>query len=274
VRHLGLAVLLALFSIAAYAEEWTHSYPVTGKPELVVDANDADVEISVGSSQQVEARVIVHGWKINENLQISGTQSGNRVELKLHKTQQTCFGWCNQSIRVEVHVPRESDLAVHTGDGNIRVDNVSGNLQLETKDGDVRIRDVEGSLHAETHDGNVNVTGRFDLLSLHTGDGDIDAELAASSGLQSATSQSGGRQSGASQTGWMVRTGDGNVRLRLPDNFAADLDVHSGDGNVRVDFPITTAASTGENSLRGKINGGGVSLEVRTGDGDIRVEKM
>lgn len=263
-RHFALVLLLALFTAAAYAEEWTHSYPVTGKPELVVDANDADVEISVGSSQQVDTRVIVRGLKINEDLQISGNQSGNRVELKLHKTQQTCFGWCNQSIRIEVHVPRESDLTVHTGDGNIRVDSVSGNLQLETSDGDVRIRDVEGSLHAETHDGNVNVAGRFDLLSLHTGDGDIDAELAASSGLQS----------GASQTGWIVRTGDGNVRLRLPDNFGADLDVHSGDGNVRVDFPITTAASTRENSLRGKINGGGVSLEVRTGDGDIRVEKM
>jgi hypothetical protein len=259
-----LVLLLALFTAAAYAEEWTHNYPVSGKPELVIDANDADVEISVGSSQQVDTRVIVRGLKINEDLQISGNQSGNRVELKLHKTQQTCFGWCNQSIRIEVHVPRESDVTVHTGDGNIRVDSVSGNLQLETSDGDVRIRDVEGSLHAETHDGNVNVAGRFDLLSLHTGDGDIDAELAASSGLQS----------GASQTGWIVRTGDGNVRLRLPDNFGADLDVHSGDGNVRVDFPITTAASTRENSLRGKINGGGVSLEVRTGDGDIRVEKM
>jgi len=69
-----------------------HSYPVTGKPELVVDANDADVEISVGSSQQVERRVIVRGWKINENLQISGNQSGNRVELKLHKTQANLFG--------------------------------------------------------------------------------------------------------------------------------------------------------------------------------------
>jgi hypothetical protein len=264
VRHFSLVVLLALFTSAAYAEEWTHSYPVTGKPELVIDANDADVEISVGSSQQVDARVIVHGLKINENLQISGNQSGNRVELKLHKTQQTCFGWCNQSIRIEVHVPRESDVNVHTGDGNIRVDSVTGNLQFETGDGDVRIRDVEGSLHAETHDGNVNVAGRFDLLSLHTGDGDIDAELSAASGLQS----------GASQTGWIVRTGDGNVRLRLPDNFGADLDVHSGDGNVRVDFPITTAASTRENSIRGKINGGGVSLEVRTGDGDIRVEKM
>jgi hypothetical protein len=274
VRYFALVVLLALFTTAAYAEEWTHSYPVSGKPELVVDANDADVEISVGSSQQVDARVIVHGWKINENLQITGNQSGNRVELKLHKTQQTCFGWCNQSIRVEVHVPRESDVTVHTGDGNIRADSLSGNLQLETGDGDVRIRDVEGSLHAETHDGNVNVTGRFDLLSLHTGDGDIDAELAAASGLRSGTSQSGDRQSGASQSGWIVRTGDGNVRLRLPESFGADLDVHSGDGNVRVDFPITTAASARENSVRGKINGGGVSLEVRTGDGDIRIEKM
>ena len=71
----------------------------------MVDANDADVEISVGSSQQVDARVIVHGLKINENLQISGNQSGNRVELKLQKIRQTCIGWCKHGIRVEVRVP-------------------------------------------------------------------------------------------------------------------------------------------------------------------------
>jgi hypothetical protein len=118
---------------------------------------------------------------------------------------------------------------------------------------------VEGSLHIETHDGNVNVTGRLDLLDAHTGDGDIEADVEASSGPQ---------------PGWMLRTGDGNVRLRLPSSFAADLDAQSGDGNVHVDFPVASSISSHENSVRGKINGGGISLQVRSGDGDIRIAKM
>jgi DUF4097 and DUF4098 domain-containing protein YvlB len=259
VRHLFFITLFALFSLSARADEWSHNYPVTGKPEVMVDTNDGEVEVSVASSQQVAVRVITHGWKINDDVQVTGNQSGNRVEIKLHKTSHVCFGFCFVSIKVEVRVPRESDLNIHTGDGNVRIDSVRGNLQLETNDGDVRVHDVEGSLHAETHDGNVDVNGRFDLLSLHTGDGNIDAEVSASS---------------APQPAWMLRTGDGNVRMRLPDKLGADLDAHTGDGQVRVDFPVTTSTAGQENAVRGKINGGGISIELRTGDGDIHVEKM
>ncbi len=221
-RRLVFLTMIALFSAVASAEEWSHSYPVSGKPEVIVDANDGDLEILTSSSQQVSVRVIAHGWKINHELRVTGNQSGNHVEIRLQHPPKACFGFCFQSIRVELHVPRESDLNLHTGDGNVRVNDVRGSLRFETGDGDVRVRDVEGSLRADTHDGNVDVTGRFDLLNLHTGDGNVDAEVSASP---------------TPQPGWMLRTGDGNIRLRLPDSFAADLDAHTGDGNVKVDFP-------------------------------------
>jgi hypothetical protein len=261
VRHLliSAAALLAFCSTQALAEEWEHSYAVNGKPEVVVNANDGDVEIVVGSSQQVEARVITHGWKINQELQVTGTQSGNRVELKLHHPHKGCFGFCFQSIRVELRVPRESDLNIHTGDGKLRADSIRGNLQLETNDGDIQIHDAEGSLHAETHDGNVIADGQFDFMSVHTGDGNVESEVKPSS---------------TPQPGWSFRTGDGNLRLRLPGEFGADLDAHTGDGHVNIDFPLTTAGSTHENSIRGKINGGGIPIELSTGDGNIAVEKI
>ena len=258
-RNLALVALLALLSISARADAWSHSYPVSGKPEVVVDANDGDVEVTVGSSQRVDVRGITRGWKIKDDVQVTGNQSGNHVVIKLHKISHVCFGVCIQSIRVEVHVPRESDLNIRTDDGNVRVDSVRGNLQFETGDGDVRLRDVEGSLHADTHDGNVDVKGRFDVLNLHTGDGNIDAEVNAAS---------------APRPGWLLRSGDGNIRLRLPDNFGADLDAHSGDGEVHFGFPISASGVGNENSMRGKINGGGISIELRTGDGDIKVEKI
>jgi len=257
--RLVFLVVFTLLSALASAEEWSHNYPVSGKPEVVVDANDGDVEILTSSSQQVSVRVIAHGWKINDELHITGNQSGNRVEIRLQHPGKVCFGLCFQSIRVELRVPRESDLNVRTGDGNVRVNDVRGTLQLQTGDGDVRVRDVEGSLRAETNDGNVDVAGRFDVLNLRTGDGNVDAEIAASS---------------TQQPGWMLRSGDGNIRLRLPDYFAADLDAHTGDGKVKVDFPIMTSSSNKENAVRGRINGGGISIEVQSGDGDIRVEKM
>lgn len=155
-------------------------------------------------------------------------------------------------------MPRESDLNVHSGDGNIRIDDVRGNFQLETSDGDVRLKDVEGLLHANTHDGNIDVEGRFEMLNLHTGDGNIEARVSASQ---------------TPQPGWMLRSGDGNIRLILPDDFAADLKVHTGDGSIKVDFPMATSGATQESNVRGKINGGGISIEIEAGDGDVHVQK-
>lgn len=259
-RKFAFSLLAALlFSAIARAEEWEHTYPVTGVPQVIVDTNDGDVEVLVGSSQQVEARVIAHGWKINDDLRIEATGTQNRVELRLHQKSKFCFGACFQSIRVELRVPREADLNVHSGDGNIRVEGVRGSHRVESNDGDIRLRDLEGSLHASTHDGNLNVTGRYDLLELRTGDGDIDAEVSESS---------------APKPGWILHSGDGNVRLRLPDDFHADLSAQTGDGNIRLSFPIEAAQRNSEHTFRGKINGGGIPLELHTGDGDIRLEKM
>ena len=257
-RYVTLAALLIFSSAAVRADEWQHSYPVTGKPQIVVDANDGDVEVAMASSQEVAVRVISHGWKVNDDLKITGSQSGNRVEIKLHRSDKVCFGFCLQSIKVEIQVPRESDLDLHSGDGNLRVDDVRGNFQLQTNDGDIRIRGAEGLLRANTHDGNLDVEGRFEMLNLRTGDGNIDAHVSAAQ---------------TPQPGWALRTGDGNIRLALPDNFAADIDARTGDGSVKVDFPITSSGTNRESDVRGKINGGGISIELQTSDGDVRVEK-
>jgi len=261
VRRFALVVLLALFSISARADEWSHTYPVSGKPEVAVNTDDGDVEVTVGSSQQVDVRVITRGWTIQRDVQVTANSSGNHVEIKVRKTSHVCFGMCFQSIRVEVRVPREADLDIHTDDGNVRAESVKGNLQLETGDGNLTLRDVEGSLHAETGDGNVDVSGRFSALNLHTGDGNIEAEVSATAAAQA-------------QGGWLLRTGDGHVHLKLPSDLGADLDAHSGDGDVHVDFEAIDLDKDKDNSFRGKLNGGGISIQVRSGDGDIRVSKM
>ena len=254
----ALCILLSL-SAQARADEWEHTYPVSGTPEIVINTNDGDVEVAVGSSNQVVARVISHGWKINDDLRIQANATQNRVELRLHHEARNCFGLCFQSIRVELRVPRESNLDLRSGDGGIRVESVRGNHHIESNDGDLRLHDIEGSLRASTHDGAVRVSGRFDLLELHTGDGNIDAEVSASS---------------TPKPTWSLRSGDGAVHLRLPSDFRADLDAKTGDGEIHVTLPMNGSEQKSEHTVRAKLNGGGIPLELQTGDGDIRVEKM
>jgi hypothetical protein len=53
----------------------------------------------------------------------------------------------------------------------------------------------------------------------------------------------------------------------------ADLDLHTGDGHITLDLPITVQGQVGDKNIRGKLNAGGNSLRIHTGDGSIRLEK-
>ena len=76
------------------------------------------------------------------------------------------------------------------------------------------------------------------------------------------------------QSDWHVQTGDGSVRIRLPGDLSADLELHTGDGHISVDLPFTVNGTQDEHERRGKLNGGGPLLTVRTGDGSINVSSL
>jgi hypothetical protein len=73
--------------------------------------------------------------------------------------------------------------------------------------------------------------------------------------------------------GWRLETGDGNVSLEIPSDLSADVSLHTSDGHIDLDMPITTEGKIHENEVHGKLNGGGSSLTIRTGDGSIHLRK-
>jgi DUF4097 and DUF4098 domain-containing protein YvlB len=148
---------------------------------------------------------------------------------------------------------------IHTGDGRILAQDLEGEIHLSTSDGSIEADSVDGILEAKTGDGHIRASGRWDRIDLRTDDGSIEAEARAGSKMAS---------------GWQVHTGDGHVTLRLPEAFAAELDAHTGGGKVTVDFPVTNSGSSEGSAVRGRLNGGGATLIVRTGDGPIKVMRL
>ncbi len=72
---------------------------------------------------------------------------------------------------------------------------------------------------------------------------------------------------------WRLETGDGSVSLEVPGDLAADVDLHTSDGHIDLDMPVTTEGKIRQNEVRGKLNGGGSLLTIRTGDGSIHLRK-
>ncbi|MGA2130676.1 MAG: DUF4097 family beta strand repeat-containing protein [Bryobacteraceae bacterium] len=247
------------FSLPLSADEWTKNFHVGGAPELRVETSDANVTLRAGASPSIDVRVTTSGWRIGPgDVHVFDHQAGDRVEIEV-KVPPLHFNLGNRWVKIEVTLPSGTKTNVHTGDGNIRADGLRAASHLVTHDGNIDGEGFEGALDASSGDGNIRVRGKFSGLAVESGDGNVEIAVERGSRMTS---------------GWSVHTGDGNATLRLPEGFAADLDAHTGDGHITVDLPLTTTGGKQEDSLVGKLNGGGATLTVRTGDGSVHLERL
>jgi riboflavin synthase alpha subunit len=261
-----LSLSLPLLAVSAFAEEWSKSYTVGAKPSLRVDTNDATIEISRGAGSTIAARVTTNGYPIGSaGVRVTEHQDGDKVELNVHIPNQVGFhislhnSWNNRQVRVEVQVPAETALDVHSSDGHINVDGTTGGARIDTSDGAIEVHNFSGAVRARTSDGHITVDGVVNEVYLHSGDGQIDFTA---------------RQGSRMERAWEIHTSDGRVSVKLPDDFAAELYAHTGDGHITTDFPITVSGALDRGRMRGKLNGGGELLEISTGDGSIHVGKL
>lgn len=280
-RHTAVGLFCLVSSIAAVrpavADVWNKAWGVTGTAQIFVSADDGNIRVETGDFKEVQAQIEAVGWRISDDeVRVLASQEGNRINLQIKVPNQHFSISFRRSISIELTIPRNAELDLKTGDGNISTQAVDGFLRAETGDGnlnvgaangDIRLHTGDGNitgeglagmLAADTGDGNIVLEGRFHVVDVHTGDGNVEV-----------TAQQGSRLASA----WKIGTGDGNVVLRLPDGVGADLDAHTGDGHVRIDFPVTISGKVKESRVQGPMNGGGPQLTVSSGDGDIRIAK-
>ena len=139
----------------------------------------------------------------------------------------------------------------------VRVQQISGPARVKAGSGDIEIEEIgAGDVDIRTGSGNITVSGVNGGFRAEAGSGDIHAD-------------------GTPKSLWTVRTGSGNVTLRLPSESAFDVDISSSSGTVVVDHPVSTTVQgrvqESRKSVVGKVRGGGPTISVHTGSGDIRL---
>jgi DUF4097 and DUF4098 domain-containing protein YvlB len=256
---LGTAGAVLAAASPLRADEWTKQWQVTAKPELHVEADDASVSIEAGAGGEITAWVKTKGVSIGDSgIRVIEHQSGNRVDLEVREPHQHS-SWGMRSVEVRVRVPEQLAAEVRTGDGSVHLDGLHGAIRVSTGDGSIRAEGLDGNFEAHSGDGSMHVRGRFDVLRVHTQDGSVEVQAAEGSQLRS---------------DWQVETGDGSVRIGLPRSLAADVQLRTGDGSIHTDIPLNGKTTESEHDVRGKLNGGGSLLNVRTGDGSISLNAL
>jgi DUF4097 and DUF4098 domain-containing protein YvlB len=254
------AVACVATALPARADDWSKTFNLTGKPNLRVETSNANIHLDTWDQNNISVKVTTIRFKIGDNgIRIEDHQNGDSVELNVRYPHHNfVIEYGEHRVDIEIHMPREGQMNLRTGDGKIEIAGFKGEMELRSGDGSQTIDAADGKLRASTGDGHIRANGRFDELELKTGDGGVDVRATSGSSLA---------------TGWRLESGDGNVTLEVPADLAADLDLHTSDGHIDLDMPVTTEGKLRQNEIRGKINGGGPVVTIRTGDGSIHLRK-
>jgi hypothetical protein len=276
---IGMALLATgLFALNVHADGYIKSYPISTRANVRVDTNDGSVTVTTGNTQQVEFRVDYAGHVLNKSVQIDSHQQGDEVELTARIPVRFFISLgMTRRFHIEVRMPKDADLQVRTSDGSIKANGISGSIdlhssdgaisvsslkgtvRLHTSDGSIEASDLDGKCDALSSDGRIRLSGRFDVLSAKTSDGSVGIEALRGSKLDS---------------GWSITSGDGSIDVALPAELGANIEASSSDGRISSDIPITMEGFMSKSKVHGKMNGGGSTLTIHTGDGSIHLKQV
>jgi hypothetical protein len=185
------------------------------------------------------------------------TNAGLDITAKEHNNQVTISSnMPMRGLNLSIKVPQgASSIKVSTINGGaINISNVSGDLEVTNVNGAIYLSDISGSVVANTVNGNVKVNFKS-----------IDTKAAMA-----------------------FSTLNGNVDVTFPANLKASVKLKSDHGNIYTDFDIVTDKQatpatktvkdgmyrlTVDETVYGKINGGGPEFLMKNMNGNIYLHK-
>ncbi len=227
--------------------------------EIIITQKDSDwtkswkdrynVSLQINAPQRTSCTLKTSDGDISlkkmEGEQECKTSDGNIAveDIKGKLTAQTSDG----DITL-IHIQGNCELI--TSDGNIKAGHIQGSVSGKTSDGDIVLKDVEGENNARTSDGDILFEGMNGSLNAQTSDGDIRGDLTQL------------------RNPLYLKTSDGNISVTIPDGLGLDLILKGEEISTKL---TNFSGDKGDHHVEGKINGGGISVELVTSDGDITI---
>jgi hypothetical protein len=274
-KHLLVAaVALALAALPALASEATfeRTLTVNGRVDMMVATGSGNIHLTHGSGNRVHIfGRVKSGWGGNEARvrEIAANppidQTGNIVRIgERHENLR------NISIDYEIEAPDNAYLEANSGSGDITDEGVGENAKLSTGSGNIHATGLHGGFSVNTGSGNIyaDQTGEGDVKA-QTGSGNLELRN-IHGGLRAGTGSGDIKVAGTPAYPWHLETGSGNIEF-WAGNAAITLDASTGSGSIHSDKEMLTQGSNDHHHVTGKINGGGPTVRIETGSGDIRV---
>jgi hypothetical protein len=272
----------------------------------------ADDKISVMAHRKIDSDNQAQEKEYLASAPVTVSKEGNTVTVRARRQNKehnlNWSGRCSMDARYTVHVPRTFNSELRTGGGTIMVAELTGSMSADTSGGKLKFTHLHGPTGATTSGGSIELNGCEGALKVDTSGGRIEATDGSGS-LEARTSggsivvrnfggdtkveTSGGRltfeningkitgrSSGGSISAKLkspvpgdvnLETSAGSIDVMVPPDAGLDIEAEASSGRVTSELPVT-GTRTDRDSMKGKINGGGKSLVLRSGAGSISIK--
>lgn len=275
--RLMLCAALLSFPLLAVAEKKEFKYPAAAGATVSIINQRGTITVKPAPGRQV----IISANPASDKVEVDASQSGSRINLRTHSVNKVSGDEGN--VDYEVQLPSDTGITIDSGSGNVRVENVRGNVTVDSEEGQVDIRGITGGFVQVQ-----SVNGGITLNNVQKG----RVQLTSTGGNLQLSGVSGSNVSAKSTTGSITFNGDfagggnylltnhsGDINVTLPATASVDLTARSIQGSVENDFPLQKPAHTSFQMKEGKAiagtsNSGASSVELRSFSGKIRVKKQ
>ena len=255
-RTLLVVALAALPALAQREGSFQRTLSVSGPVELEVSTHSGRIAVRAGGAGAVDVRATIRarraeGEKYLREVEANPpiVQEGNTIRITSLRDEEIRR---HLSIDYEVTAPAETRLRANSGSGGVTIQGLRGPVHANTGSGRIELSAIQEGATANTGSGGITGAALGGAITARSGSGDVRIEQTTPHGVS-------------------VVTGSGEVEVKLPASGGFDLKLRTGSGQANVTQPIALEGGVNHGSLRGKIRGGGIPVEITTGSGSIRI---
>lgn len=251
---------------------------------IVVKANRMEGNWDSWRTGHARFRVIVH---IPETFDVEAKTSAGDIEAgNLRGNVQLISSAGDLDVKDMVG----GDIALRTSAGDVNTQNLQGNIEISTSAGDIQMGDVaaNGVLSVRTSAGDIDAQDvRADEINIETSAGDIsvksmngrsvlesnagDIQIEEMEGALEASTNAGNIEVNLqSSHALKLRSNVGDIDIRAPHSFRADLDLEGSD--LHLDLRGEFSGRKSDRTVKGIFNGGGVEVHARSQMGSVSLQ--
>jgi len=245
----GALVLSLAGTAASAANDQTFDRQVPAQPHGVVEISNVSGSIEVSGWDRTEVSVHAELAGGSEGVEVSSESGHTSIKVK----QPHSFGHSG-GARLQVKIPKDSELDVSAVSADVRTTGVLGVQRLNAVSGDITAEIAAADVELKTVSGNLQIKGHGQPARLRasTVSGDVHLE----------------------HVGGDIEAGTVNGSLIASLDGARSVRAHTTSGDLRLDGTLARGATLEASSISGDLNvhasaEGGFEYEVSSFSGDI-----